>query len=106
MKFLSHGSGYTLFLTGDEAVFSLRGSKAVGEALPASHQLKPMVVPTASAVLRMKLRNANHAAKVTGVDEQAGTSNLRYRRDQFTQLSRHCRCLPDDLKNGTLTTPS
>ena len=28
VKFLSRGSGYTLFLTGDEAVFSLRGSKA------------------------------------------------------------------------------
>jgi hypothetical protein len=75
VKFLSRGPGYTLFLTGDEAVFSLRGSKAGGEALPARHQSTPMLVPTANAVLRMKLRNSNHAAKVTGVDELVGTSN-------------------------------
>jgi hypothetical protein len=75
VKFLSRGPGYTLFLTGDEAVFSLRGSKAGGVALPARHQSTPMLVPTANAVLRMKLRNSNHAAKVTGVDELAGTSN-------------------------------
>jgi hypothetical protein len=28
VKFLSRGSGYTLFLTSDEAVFTLRGDKA------------------------------------------------------------------------------
>jgi hypothetical protein len=75
VKFLSRGSGYTLFLTGDEAVFSLRGSKADGEALPASPQLQPTVVPTAIAVLRMKLLKANRAAKVTGADELPGKSN-------------------------------
>ena len=34
-----------------------------------------MAAPKSGAVLRMKLRNANPAAKVTGVDELAGTSN-------------------------------
>ena len=75
VKFLSRGSGYTLFLTGDEAVFSLRGSKADGEALNASPQSQPTVVPKAYAVLRMKLVKANHAAKVTGADELLGKSN-------------------------------
>jgi Beta-propeller repeat len=75
VKFLSRGNGYTLFLTGDEAVFSLRGSKADGEALPARPQLKPTLVQTVNAVLRMKLRNANHSAKVTGADELPGKSN-------------------------------
>ncbi|MGA7380572.1 MAG: SBBP repeat-containing protein, partial [Terriglobales bacterium] len=75
VKFLSRGSGYTLSLTGDEAVFSLRGSEAkpntslVGELRPRA------VVPTTKAVLRMKLRNANPAAMVTGADELPGKSN-------------------------------
>ena len=75
VKFLSRSSGYTLFLTGDAAVFSLRGSKADGEILPASPQSEPKVVPTASAVLRMKLVKANPAAKVNGADELLGKSN-------------------------------
>jgi hypothetical protein len=75
VKFISRGSGYTLFLTGDEAVFSLRGSKANGEELPASFQLKPTVVPTTNAVLRMKLVKANPSAKITGSEELPGKSN-------------------------------
>lgn len=75
VKFLSRGPGYTLFLTGDEAVFSLRQGRTGGEALPANPPLKPRVVPMADAVLRMKLWNANPAAKVTGLNEQGGMSN-------------------------------
>jgi hypothetical protein len=75
VTFLSHGSGYTLFLTGDEAVFSLRGSKANGDASPASRQLKRTTFPTTNAVLRMKLVNANREAKATGADELPGKSN-------------------------------
>jgi hypothetical protein len=75
VKFLSRGSGYTLFLTGEEAVFSLRRSKADGKALPASPQLQPTVLPTANAVLRMKLVKANPAARVIGADELPAKSN-------------------------------
>jgi Beta-propeller repeat/Abnormal spindle-like microcephaly-assoc'd, ASPM-SPD-2-Hydin len=75
VKFLSRGSGYTLFLPGDEAVFSLRGSKANGEASPAGRQLKPTESPTTNGVLRMKLVRANPAAKVIGEEELAGNSN-------------------------------
>ena len=90
VKFLSRTSGYSLFLTGDEAVLTLSGKKVK----KSSPQLKPasLVSPRnirgassgrdeaatekmTSSVLRMKLRNANPAAKVTGVDELAGTSN-------------------------------
>ena len=43
---------------------------------PVSRQLQPSrSVPTTNAVLRMKLVKANHAAKVTGVDELPGKSN-------------------------------
>lgn len=75
-KFLSRGSGYTLFLTSDEAVFNLRGSNSKDGASDASPQLRSSpAVPTTNAVLRMKLVKANPAAKVTGTDELGGTSN-------------------------------
>jgi Bacterial Ig-like domain (group 3)/Beta-propeller repeat len=91
VKFLSRTGGYTLFLTGDEAVLALRGS-AAKRAAPkgasrfggASVSLKryPDTNPNPAApqsmtggVLRMKLRDANPEAKVSGLDELAGTSN-------------------------------
>jgi hypothetical protein len=79
VKFLSRTSGYTLFLTGDEAVLALSGSKTNTKAKKITgtdHTLPPSTAaPKSGGVLRMKLRNANPAAKVTGVDELAGTSN-------------------------------
>jgi hypothetical protein len=97
VKFLSRTGGYTLFLTADEAVLALRGS-AAKRAAPkgasgfggAMVSLKryPDTNPNpdtnphpatphsmTGGVLRMKLRNANPAAKVSGLDELAGTSN-------------------------------
>jgi hypothetical protein len=76
VKFLSRGSGYTLFLTSDEAVFSLRGRKTDSVALGRPPQLQlRAVVPRTNAVVRMKLVNANRAAKVTGTNELPGKSN-------------------------------
>src|SRR3984893_5450688 len=91
VKFLSRTGGYTLFLTGDEAVLALRGSAAKRPApkgasgfggAPVSLKRYPDTNPnpatpqsTTGGVLRMKLRNANPAAKITGMDELAGTSN-------------------------------
>jgi hypothetical protein len=76
VKFLSRGSGYTLFLTSDEAVFNLRGIKSRDDASDTGPQLRSSpAVPTTNAVLRMKLVKANPAANVTGTDELAGTSN-------------------------------
>src|ERR1017187_6929371 len=76
VKFLSRTSGYSLFLTGNEAVLTLRDSKADTNKGKIAHPLKTgMAAPRAGAVLRMKLRNSNPAAKVTGLDELAGKSN-------------------------------
>ncbi|MGB9073656.1 MAG: SBBP repeat-containing protein [Terriglobales bacterium] len=99
VKFLSRTGGYTLFLTGDEAVLTLRGKKkslpqglkpaslaasgGTAEAMPfpkTIHGTSSSKNDTAAdrvtgAVLRMKLRHVNPAAKVTGADELAGTSN-------------------------------
>jgi Bacterial Ig-like domain (group 3)/Beta-propeller repeat len=115
VKFLSRTSGYSVFLTGDEAVLTLRGRKAKSPAhrvasdfaeLAASlkgcpdmkqhpsaakqrssasceggrfARTTPMPRPTLEempgGVLRMKLLHANSAARVTGVDQMAGTIN-------------------------------
>jgi len=81
VKFLSRTSGYSLFLTADEAVLTLRNKKAkngkgTASAMPLSAEKTRASAPEGAAdVLRMKLRHANLAAKVTGVDELAGTSN-------------------------------
>src|ERR1017187_3375264 len=84
VKFLSPTSGYSLFLTGDEAVLTLSGKKPQGfvsghrfsDAASGSRKGVPSAADfTTGKVLRMKLRNANPAAKVTGLDQLAGTSN-------------------------------
>src|SRR5580658_78423 len=77
VKFLSRTGGYTLFLTEVEAVLVLSGKKAntdKSRIAGAAHSLQSgMAAPKAGGMLRMKLRNANPAAKVTGMDELAGT---------------------------------
>src|ERR1039458_7889673 len=79
VKFLSRTGGYSLFLTGDEAVLALNGKKASRDKTKiagAAHPLQSsMAEHKAGGVLRMKLRNANPAAKVTGMDELSGKSN-------------------------------
>jgi hypothetical protein len=76
VQFLSRGAGYTLFLTSDEAVFSLRGSETISHAQGFPGQLRrSAAVPAANAVLRMRLRNARPATRVAGVDELPGESN-------------------------------
>ena len=60
VKFLSRGDGYSLFLTSNEAVFTLR-PPAGAKALP--------------SVVRMELRGANRGAQVTGADKLAGVAN-------------------------------
>ena len=65
VKFLSRTGDFTLFLTSDEAVLALSGKRAKNPALKRA----------AGGVLRMKLRKANPAAAITGLDELSGTSN-------------------------------
>ena len=79
VKFLSRTGGYTLFLTGDEAVMTLNGKKPstdLDKIVNASHKSpSSMATPKLGGVLRMKLHNANPAAKLTGRDELAGKTN-------------------------------
>jgi hypothetical protein len=66
VKFLSRGKGYTLFLTPDEAVFSLRKSDEKPDA----------------SVLRMKLVGANTNAKLSGQQELQGKVNYMIGNDR------------------------
>jgi hypothetical protein len=79
VKFLSRTGSFALFLTGDEAVLALSEKKASADkskiAVAANTLPSSMAAAKTGGVLRMKLRKANPAAKVTGVDELAGTSN-------------------------------
>jgi hypothetical protein len=92
VKFVSRTPAYSLFLTGDEAVMALHGAKGVVEPRPAASPAAstsgavPTSQPTSGrateSILRMKLRNANTASNITGVDELPGTSNYFIGNDQ------------------------
>jgi uncharacterized repeat protein (TIGR03803 family) len=63
VRFLARGRGYSLFLTGNEAVLTLKKS---------GRSVAPRADP---AVLRMRLVGANAKANVAGLEELPGKSN-------------------------------
>src|SRR5205807_7401195 len=73
VKFLSRGSGYTLFLTRDEAVLALRSRQS--SVVSSQLQKTPGHGLRTTDTLRMKLVGANRAAKVTALGELPGKSN-------------------------------
>jgi hypothetical protein len=84
VRFLSRGSGYTLFLTGHEAVLALQ--KAEGNtskpeipgqagALKFETRHSPLVTRPSASVLRMGLVGASEATQVSGLEELPGKSN-------------------------------
>ncbi len=81
-KFLSRGRGYTLLLTGDEAILSLAkaagGADAGGKPGVTTSVGKPTTdneSKDTESVLRMKLMGASANAAVTGAEELPGKSN-------------------------------
>lgn len=76
VKFLSRADGYTLFLTGDEAVLALSGKSGKTAPRAHGHDSKSNIAgPKDTGILSMKLRKANPVAKVTGSNELKATSN-------------------------------
>ena len=71
VRFLSHGNGYSLFLTNSEAVLSLRrrGNTARDSSGDSAH------VPIKADVIRMQLAGANPAVGMTGSAPLPGTAN-------------------------------
>jgi hypothetical protein len=78
VQFLSHGSGYSLFLTPGEVVLSLEKQDGASSSLSEGKQ------PTAAPIdtLRMKMVGANPAAAVSGADPQSGVVNYLIGSDQ------------------------
>src|ERR1700688_4111702 len=81
VKFLSRGSGYTLYLTAKEAVLALRKTPSNGDnsenrsAKIRNAGLTTDHLPRTSAVLRMRLEGANPTPKVKGLEQLPGKSN-------------------------------
>jgi hypothetical protein len=75
VKFLARGSGYALFLTPTEAVLKLRA------ASPSTRRKMPNHSPAGFSSVRIRLKDANPAPKIAGIDRLAGTSNYFIGRD-------------------------
>jgi hypothetical protein len=86
VKFLSHGTGYSLFLTGDQAVLTLKGGSKNANRADKTPSAKAIAEKGGSlklkaedsrrtSTLRMKLLGANRGAAVMGQAELSGRSN-------------------------------
>ena len=76
VKFLARANGYSLFLTPEEAVMVLSGRTGGAARSQAERKTKPTRnKETASAVIRMRLKDANPRPNVVGLDELSGKSN-------------------------------
>src|SRR5437899_7562669 len=75
VKFLSRGSGYTLFLTSTEAVLTLTKADAYAKRRISGEATLSEAEKHAGTVLRIKLLGANPAPAVAGVGELPGKSN-------------------------------
>jgi len=75
VKFLSRGSGYTLFLTANEAVLKLRKEAGNQEKSDNYSISSSLPRPSSLTSLRMRLVNSNPEPRVSGVDEMPGRSH-------------------------------
>src|SRR5438132_1281800 len=84
VKFLSRGSGYTLFLTPTDAVLALKQGKpgAKVEAEKEAVTIPNSEPRTSNTVLRMRLVGANPKPKMVGLDELLGTVNYFIGKDR------------------------
>ena len=71
VQFLARGHGYTLFLTGDEAVLELGKTGSVPSTAAAAVKSNR----SASGLVRMRLVAASAGVKAAGLDELPGKSN-------------------------------
>src|ERR1700721_3088229 len=81
-QFISHGKGYTLFLSPDQAIFEFHAvtfpktdrlnEKKLGKRFFAERAMKST---RKTEVVRMKLNGANPGARIVGVDRLSGSAN-------------------------------
>src|SRR5215475_3704587 len=79
VQYLARGQGYSLFLTGSDAVLTLvqPSSSAVSGATADLNVAKPLDTPaeTIASVVHMQLVGANSAAQIVGLNPLASVSN-------------------------------
>ena len=76
VRFVSHCSGGTLFLTDNQAVLSLEESSRSPRATrPSAIESSDSKINSRAAVLRLKLIGSNPSPPVAGIEELAGKSN-------------------------------
>src|SRR5260370_3529420 len=83
VKYMARGDGYILFLTGDDAVFSLQSPSSAKnsasisrrDVAPKDNQQRRAVANDSSAVVRMQLAGGNPGAKVSASGLLPGKSN-------------------------------
>src|SRR5690348_13697932 len=86
VKFLSRGRGYSLYLTGSEAVLQLSTQSATSSHISPDKgsSLVAITEPQKPAFLRMKLVGANFSPPVTGSDKLPGITNYFIGKDPKT----------------------
>src|SRR5262249_37177166 len=72
VKFIARGAGYSVFLTGDEAVLFLRRREGDSER---TAERRTAEMPVESVALRMKLDGSNQSSHVSGIEKLPTTSN-------------------------------
>jgi len=81
VKYVARGDGYTLFLTANDAVFSLHSPLKSRDRSPVGRSALPKATmfsgkrDTQNAVVRMQLSGANSLAKVEGSDKLSEIAN-------------------------------
>ncbi len=100
-KFISRGSGYTLYLTETEAVFSLKVPSPKSQD---SNQLEnPKTAKkekTKSDVLRMKFLGANQQPTIEGIDEAITKTNYYIGKKRFENVPNYEQVNYKNLYNG------
>jgi hypothetical protein len=79
VRFLSHGQGYQLFLTAQEAVLQVRSSKPLDfsprHRLESSKILRARKQQGTTSVVRMRIAGANPQLQIAGLNRLPGKSN-------------------------------
>ena len=88
MSFIARGSGYGLYLNGQEAVLALHAPQPKESSSGTGLQAKFHALPSFKTdVVRMQLRNANPAAQPVGIDALPGTANYFVGKDPSKWLT-------------------
>ena len=110
VKYMARGSGYTLFLTASDAVFSLHSGSSEGNssvcrsaALRAKNRGQREAQKGSSAVVHMQLAGGNSLAKIAASGQLSGTTNYFLGNDRSkwrTDVARYARVSYQDVYPG------